>query len=199
MGNRRKKAPQAGKSGARNVPPFAHEFRFKVARLYVEDHHPVRLIASQFGISDYSVYRWGKNYSICGEQGLVDKPKTATGSKLPALVSQSSVDLKKENPGYGAGRSTDILKRFFLVRTSPSTVQRTLREQSLSQPVKHKREKNPAKPRFFLTCQAQSTVATRYYNLPVGWQKHLFDRLLSMTTAAVLPGWGFIATRQPNT
>ncbi len=149
MAKRRKKASKAGKSRARNVPPFAHEFRLKVARLYVEDGHPAKLIASQFGISDYSVYRWGKNYRLYGEQGLVDKPKTATGSKLPAAVSQSIVDLKKENPGYGARRITDILKRFFLVRTSPSSVQRTLRAQGLTQPAKRKREKNPAKPRFF--------------------------------------------------
>jgi transposase InsO family protein len=149
MTRRRKKPSKNGRRAARNVPPFAHEFRLKVARLYVEDGYPAKLIASQFGISDYSVYTWGKKYREHGEQGLVDKPKPATGSKLPEAVSQSIVDLKKANPGYGARRISDILKRFFWLRTSPSTVQRTLRDQGLTQTPKPKREKNPAKPRFF--------------------------------------------------
>ena len=149
MTRRRKKPLNKGKNAARSVPPYPHEFRLKVARLYVEDGYPAKLIASQFGISDYSVYTWGKRYREHGEQGLVDNPKPATGSKLPEAVSQSIVDLKKENPGYGARRIRDILKRFFLVGTSESTVQRTLRAQGLTQPAKRKREKNPAKPRFF--------------------------------------------------
>ncbi len=46
-------------------------------------------------------------------------------------------------------RITDVLKRFFWVKTSPATVQRTLRDQGLATPVKKKPERNPAKPRFF--------------------------------------------------
>jgi transposase InsO family protein len=149
MAKRRKKASQKAKIRGRAMPPYPIEFRIKVARLRLEDGHPVQLIAEQFGISNYSVRRWSSQYQLYGEQGLVDKPKTATGSKLPAAVSQSIVDLKKENPGFGARRIKDILKRFFLVRTSASTVQRTLREQGLSQPEKRKRAKNPGKPRFF--------------------------------------------------
>jgi transposase len=150
MTRRRKKPLKKGKRSGRSVPPYPHEFRLKVAKLYVEDGYPAKRIASQFGISDYSVYTWGQKYREHGEQGLLNQAKTTRGSnKLPESVIQSIVDLKKENPGYGARRISDILKRFFLVRTSPSTVQRTLRAQGLTQPVKRKREKNPAKPRFF--------------------------------------------------
>jgi transposase InsO family protein len=35
------------------------------------------------------------------------------------------------------------------VGASPSTVQRTLRDQGLTRPVKRKPKKNPSKPRFF--------------------------------------------------
>ena len=131
------------------MPPFPFEFRLKVARLYGEDGYPAKLVADQFGISEYSVYRWSKQYRLYGEQGLMDKPRSPSGSKLPASVTQSIIELKKENPGYGARRITDILKRFFLVGTSASTVQRTLAEQGLAKPVKRKPIKNPAKPRFF--------------------------------------------------
>ena len=86
MTRHRKKSLKAGKRAARSVPPFAHEFRLKVARLYIEDGYPAKLVASQFGISEYSVYRWGKNYRLYGEQGLVDKPKAQTGSMLPVAA-----------------------------------------------------------------------------------------------------------------
>lgn len=131
------------------MAPFPIEFRLKVARLYVEDGYPAKLIAAQFGISDYSAYRLGKYYRLYGEQGLVDRPKNQSGSKLPAAVSQSIVDLKRQNPARGARRISDILRRFFLMGASASTVQRTLRDQGLTSPVKRKPQKNPAKPRFF--------------------------------------------------
>jgi transposase-like protein len=134
MTRRRKKQTKNGRGAARSVPPFPYEFRLKVARLYLEDGYPAKLIASQFGISDYSVYTWAKRYREQGEQGLVDKSKAATGSKLPEAVSQSIVDLKKANPDYGARRISDILKRFFWLRTSASTVQRTLRDQDAGRP-----------------------------------------------------------------
>jgi transposase InsO family protein len=146
----RKKTPRKKRKNlARNVPPFPVEFRVKVARLFVEDEYPANLIAEQFGISEYSVYRWGKLYRQYGRQGLENQPKKQPGSKLPAAVTQSIIDLKKENPSRGARRISDILKRFFMVGASTSTVQRTLKSQGLTRPVKKKRKKNPAKPRFF--------------------------------------------------
>lgn len=62
MAKRRKKPLKAGKSTARNVPPFPFEFRPKVARLYVEDGYPAKLIAAQFGIDGYSRYITGLGF-----------------------------------------------------------------------------------------------------------------------------------------
>ncbi len=44
----------------RNVPPFPFEFRLRVAKLYLEDGYEARLLAQEFNISEYSVYRWSK-------------------------------------------------------------------------------------------------------------------------------------------
>ncbi len=151
MTRRRKKPLKKGKRSGRSVPPYPHEFRLKVAKLYVEDGYPAKLIATQFGISDYCVCTWGKRYREHGEQGLSNQPKTLRGStKLPESVSKSIADLKKENPGYGERRISDILKWFFLVRTSPSTVQRTLRDQGLTHPAKRKREKTLSSSGFLI-------------------------------------------------
>lgn len=90
-----------------------------MARLHVEDGYPAPLLSQQFGMSDYSVYRWSKRYRLHGEQGLKDRPRKPGGSKLPSAVTENIVELKKENPSSGARRISDILKRFFLVGASP--------------------------------------------------------------------------------
>ena len=67
-------------------------------------------------------------------QGLMDNPWSRTGSKVPASVTQSIIELKKKNPGYGAQHITGILKRFFLVGTGASAVQRPLVDARLTGP-----------------------------------------------------------------
>jgi transposase-like protein len=104
MGTQRKKPTKKRKSVAGRTPAYPFKFRLKVARLYVEDGYPAPLVAQQFGISDYSVYRWGKLYRLQGEAGLMHSRSRKQGSKLPAAVTQNIIDLKKENPGRGARR-----------------------------------------------------------------------------------------------
>jgi transposase InsO family protein len=149
MGTSRKRKPKKKGKRGRTAKPYPHEFRLKVVKLHLEDGHTAALVAEQFGISKDTLYRWGRRYREDGEQGLLNKVRKPSGSKVPAAVSEKIVSLKQENPGYGIRRITDVLKRFFLVKTSPSTVQRTLRDQGLATPVKKKPKRNPAKPRFF--------------------------------------------------
>jgi transposase InsO family protein len=149
MGTSRTKRPKRKRKPGRRTTPYPFEFRLKVVKLFLEDGYPVALIAQQFGISHHSIRRWSKSFRQNGEQGLLAKARKTSGSKLPTAVTQNIIDLKRENPGYGVRRITDVLKRFFLIRTSPSTVQRTLVDQGLNTPVKKKPRKNPARPRFF--------------------------------------------------
>ena len=128
MGTHRKKnASEKGKAGGHTAAPYPFDLRLKVVKLYLEDGYPAALVAQQFGISAYSVYKWCKRYRQHGEQGLMDRVEAA------GVVATTIVDLKKENPGHGIRRISDILKRFFLIRASPSTVQRTLRDQGFEQ------------------------------------------------------------------
>lgn len=149
MGTSRKKRPKRKGKPGRRTTPYSFEFRLKVVKLFLEDGYPAALIAQQFGISIHSLRRWSKNYRDYGEQGLLAKERKPSGSKVPTAVTRNIVDLKRNNPGYGIRRISDVLKRFFLIRTSPSTVQRTLVAKGLNSPVKKKSKKNPAKPRFF--------------------------------------------------
>ena len=112
MTKRRKKAAKKTKGTGRTMPPYPIEFRLKVARLHAEDGHSTGLIADQFGISAYSVLRWSRQYQLHGQKGLENQPRKAQGAKSAAAVTNAIIDLKKQNPGYGARRITDILKRF---------------------------------------------------------------------------------------
>jgi transposase InsO family protein len=57
--------------------------------------------------------------------------------------------MKKKNPEYGPRRIADVLKRFFLVPTSPSGVHKALSDEGLTEKKKSKPKKNPGRPRFF--------------------------------------------------
>lgn len=117
--------------------------------MFVEDYYPAHLVAEQFGISEYSVYCWGKRYLQYGRQGLVNQPKKQPGSEMLAAVKQSIIDLKKKNPARKARLISDTLKRFYIVGVSAPTVQRMLKSQGLTHPVRKERKKNLAKPRSF--------------------------------------------------
>jgi len=67
------------------------------------------LVAQQFGISDYSVFRWAILYRQYGEQELMDRQRQSKRLKLPAAVTQHIVYLKKENPEQEIKRTSDVL------------------------------------------------------------------------------------------
>jgi len=61
------------KKRERTSGPYPFEFRLRVVRLRLEDGYDVSMIAQEFGISEYSVYRWSKAYRKHGEKGLRDR------------------------------------------------------------------------------------------------------------------------------
>ena len=176
MGTSRKKRPKRKGNPGRRTNPYPFEFRLKVVKLFLEDGYPVSLIAEQFSISHHSIRRWSKSYREKGEQGLFAKERKPCGSKVPPVVTRSIVTLKKENPGYGGRRISDVLKRFFLIRTSPSTVQRTLVDKGLNTRQKRSPERIPANA-FFRTGQTQPDVAERHPDVSPGREERLPDRL----------------------
>jgi len=130
--------------------PYSFEFRLRVVRMYLEERYPLSLICNETGVSDSSVQTWVKRYQEQGEDGLrrkiyPSKPKT----KINEAVEEKIVDLKKQHPTYGPRRISDILKRFFFIRTSPTTIHKTLADKDLVEKRQVKPKRNAAKPRFF--------------------------------------------------
>jgi transposase InsO family protein len=130
--------------------PYSFEFRLKVVRMYLEEAYPIPLICEETGVGRSTISNWVRKYRQEGEDGLRAKPRSPL-AKSPAqkAVAEKIIGLKQQNPTYGPRRIADILKRFFLIRTSPTTVHKTLDEQGLVEKQRPKRKRNPAKPRFF--------------------------------------------------
>ena len=148
MGKRDKAKGGAGKAKPR-TRPYPYEFRLKIVRLYLEEGYSAKVLHEHFAISTHSVTRWVKAYRAQGAEGLVAKPRIGSKPKLAGAVRRRIIGMKKSNPEYGPRRISDVLKRFFLISASATSVQKALSDEGLTKRAKPKPVKNPAKPRFF--------------------------------------------------
>ena len=120
MKTRVKASRKKGKSTDKCVPPFPIEFRLKIAKLREEERYPVQLLAEQFGISQDSVYCWDKRYLLYGQGGLVNQARGKSKSKTPVAVTQSIIDLEKQDPARGSQRFERVAH--FLVFKFPTNL-----------------------------------------------------------------------------
>lgn len=148
MGKRIRSKGRVGKIERRSRP-YPYEFRIKMVRLYLEEGYSTTVLREQFGVSSHSVHRWAKAYRTEGTEGVVSKLRTGTRPKMTEEVKGRILGMKKKHPEYGPRRIAEVLKRFFLVSTSASSVHKTLSEERLTKKAKSKAIKNPPKPRFF--------------------------------------------------
>jgi len=142
----------AGRSRKKPARTYAYpyEYRLRVVRLHLEEGYSRPLLAEQFGISTHSIQRWVKAYREHGADGLHPKPRSGgSGRRVAPEIRQRILDVKTSQPQYGPRRIADVLKRFFFLRTSPSTAHRTLAARGMTQKRRSKPVKNPSKPRFF--------------------------------------------------
>lgn len=148
MGKRGKGKDRVGKVKPR-TRPYPYEFRIKMVRLYLEERYSTAVLGEQFGVSSHSVHRWAKAYRQLGNEGLVPKLGCGPKPRMSEEVKGRILGMKKKHPEYGARRIADVLKRFFLISTSTTSVHKALSDERLTQKSKSKQAKNPSKPRFF--------------------------------------------------
>ena len=146
MVQKRKIKKNRGQSPSR----YSFEFRLRVVRMYLEEQYPVPLICSETGVGKSTISAWVRKYRSFGEDGLRSRsPVPRKKSSVNKAVTTQIVDLKEAHPEYGSRRISDILKRFFFIKTSPSTVHKTLSDKNLIEKKRPKPKRNPPKPRFF--------------------------------------------------
>jgi transposase len=139
-----------GQRRPRTAPPYPTEFRLKVVRLFMEEDYSAPLLSYEFGISAYSVHRWARVYRELGEAGLAAPAvRSSTREGLAPHVKAKIVAIRREQPRFGARRISALLKRFFLVGASPTTVHKIIAGEGLVEKRREKPQRNPSKPRFF--------------------------------------------------
>ena len=132
---------------SRRYPP---KYRLKAVKLYLEEGISFPVVCEQMDIAANSLRRWTERYQEEGEEGLRDRNGGNRMARLPVAVREKIVETKRNDPDSGCKRISTILRRMFFLPASAETVRKTLHEEKLiSPPVKKKRKKNIARPRFF--------------------------------------------------
>ena len=147
----KKKKKDSGRGPKRAYRTLAYpvEFRLRMLRFFLEEGYSAAVLQEEFGVSPHSIQRWVRAYRLGGVEALEPKRRLGGKTRVPAEVRQQMVEIKKDHPEYGPRRIADVLKRFFLMPASCSTVHKTLSQKGLVNKAKAKPEKNPPKPRFF--------------------------------------------------
>jgi len=145
----KKQTSKARRRRSQRTGPYPFEFRLEAVKKYVEEGYPASLITDEMAISGETLHTWTTRYRQYGEEGLRDLRNPPKRSLLSQRVKEKIVELKKSNPGFGSRRISDVLKRFFLMPASSTTVHTTLSKAHLTNPQKKKVKRNPGKPRFF--------------------------------------------------
>lgn len=144
---RRKGSPPKGRKSKSRGKAFPAEVRLKAMKM-LEEGFAALLVAEEIGCSLQSIWDWRKRYRQDGATGLADRPRRPrTGIESP--VRAKIVALKVENRQFGMKRISQLLRRIFFMKASPTTVGRVLQEENLADKAKKKPETNPARPRFF--------------------------------------------------
>lgn len=145
--------PEGGRKrrGKKKVPPYAFELKLKAVKLYLEEGYSGSLIAQELGATQQSLSGWVQVYRELGEEGLKHHSRHTLPSraKLPAPVTETILQLKRQNPGFGIKRISQWLRRCFWMQASPETVRQKLHEASLMQAAPLKKQRNLTRPRFF--------------------------------------------------
>lgn len=145
--------PPRGATRRTKCPRYPAELKLRAVKLHVEEGFDLKLVAQEVGASDVSIREWIRRYQEYGRAGLeapIGKPRKAAKPKLPPLVKQEIVAVKKQHPAYGVRRIAHWLRRALFLPASPETVRRTLHQHQMLPKTKPRRmKKNPPKPRFF--------------------------------------------------
>ena len=126
-------------------------FKLRVVKLFTEEGYTSEMIARELGICKSTVFTWTKRYREGGVEGLEYRVPTSNAQpKISPSVKQKAVELKKADPQRGVRRISHLLRRNHMMKASPETVRKTLKEAGvIDPPVKKKPKRNPQKPRFF--------------------------------------------------
>jgi transposase InsO family protein/transposase-like protein len=143
--------PPRGVARPKTSNRYSQQFKLRAVKLFLEEGFVRNAIATELHISIGTLDRWVTQYRRFGEAGLEDEPTgpAPAQSKLPAAVTEKIVEIKQDNPGFGAKRISQWLRRVFFLQASTETVRQRLHDASLINPPPQGKRRNLTRPRFF--------------------------------------------------
>jgi len=135
--------------GSRRRRQHSFELKQRAVKLYLEEGYSAELVAAELGVGHSTLNAWAQRYREQGEEALRPHPGRRGRCQASVAAKQKAVEIKRQNPGFGTKRISQLLRRMFFLKAGPETVRRTLHEQRLIEKPKRRPRKNPAKPRFF--------------------------------------------------
>ena len=131
---------------------YTPDERRTAVEAFLESGRTQEDFAKLWGVSGTTIGQWTRRYKKEGPQGLETRRarKSKRQSSLAPAVRAEIARTKRRFPDFGMRKVRDWLARFRGIRVSANTVQKTLKEEGLANPVpraKPKRKRQP--PRRF--------------------------------------------------
>jgi len=124
--------------------------RLQAVKLVCEEGFSHALVCEQLGVPTSTLSGWLRRYRKFGEEALKSRQPLEGGvDKLPAPVTDQILKLKEQNPGFGAKRISQWLRRLFFLPASAETVRQRLHQAGLMNKPKTNPQRNMTRPRFF--------------------------------------------------
>jgi transposase InsO family protein len=123
-----------------------------VAKAFVSRQSTAAELSKIYGVSSFSIYKWGKIYRDRGEAGLTEMTRGRPGPKpkpVPDSLVQEIVQTKRKFSWFGITRLTRWLRRSKLLPVTENQVEKTLHQVRLVKRKPKKRRKRAQAVRFF--------------------------------------------------
>jgi transposase InsO family protein len=126
--------------------------RVAVAKAFVSGQSTAAELSKVYGVSSFSVYKWGQIYRSRGEAGLTGGLRAPRGPKpkpVPDALAQEIVETKRKFSWFGIRRLSQWLRRSHLLPVTESQVEKTLEQARLVTHRPKKRRRRAQTVRFF--------------------------------------------------
>jgi transposase InsO family protein len=201
---RHKPRPAPKPISERHHGPYLPVERKKSVEAFLKSGMTQSVFAETWGVSEGTLSAWLALYEEGGYPALEgyraakdgDKRK---GSKIPSVVREEIIGLKRKEPSFGFKKIRDWLRRFRGIKVSAGTVGKTVREEGLPLAIKARRRRRSSdKIRRFERARPMQL-----------WQSDITQFLLGRTSTRVyltvfmddhsrfIVGWGLM-TRQTS-
>ena len=149
------KTPPEQRTQWRHRGPYSASERKKTVEAFYKSNMLQRDFAQTWGVSVSTLCVWLSRYESGGYSALDDySPAKSSdrrrGSKVPAVVRQEIVAVKKREPWFGLRKIRDWLLRFRGIKVSTGTIRKTIHAEGLPLAIpKRKRRRSADKIRRF--------------------------------------------------